>query len=101
MSAENVIVPRIVWENVLHDLAFLKKVVLPLAKGYKAPQWMTQEEVLTELGIGKSRLKQIRQSGKIEIRKPVHGRATEYRRKDIEDYKNGDIIIETKKKAAA
>jgi DNA relaxase NicK len=101
MSVENVTIPRKVWENVLHDLDFLKKTVAPLARGYKPKQWMDESEVMETLKIGKSRLKQLRQSGAIRIQKPVNGNATEYWRKDIEDYKAGDIIIPTKKKATA
>jgi hypothetical protein len=96
--SEYVAIPVKVWNNVLHDLEFIKKAILPLAKGYKAGKWMTEAEVMEYLQIGKSRLKQLRQSGKIDIQKPAHGRATEYLRSDIQDYKSGHLIIETKRK---
>lgn len=99
--SDNVVIPAKVWQNVLNDLDFLKKVVGPLAKGAKPGKWMSAEEVLEELKIGKSRLKQLRQSGQIRCQKPVHGRVTEYWRADIEDYKQGNIIIPSIKKAAA
>ena len=95
--SDTVTIPRVVWENMMHDLAFIKKAILPLAKGYKAPAYMTTAEVLDALNIGKDRLKQIRASEQIRYRKT--GRNIEYLRKDIEAYQQGNIIIPSNKKA--
>lgn len=99
--SDNVVIPAKVWQNLLNDLDYLKKVVTPLAKGHKASKWMTEEEVLEALKIGKRRLHQLRQSGQIRYNKPVHGWVKEYLRVDIEDYKQGNIIIPSNKKAPA
>lgn len=99
--SENVIVPRPVWENVLHDLAFLKKAILPLAKGYKPTQWMSADEVQEYLNIGASRLKQLKASGMFRYQKPANGKTSEYWRKDIQDYKEGRIVLPPSNKKTA
>lgn len=91
--SEMVAIPRSEWENLKHSIDFIKKVIQPLAKGYKADKWMTSTEVMEMLQIGSSRLKQLRQSGKIRFEKPATGRAVVYWREDIEDYRAGNIII--------
>jgi hypothetical protein len=94
-----VTIPRVVWENLNHKIDFLVKAIQPLAKGYKAGDYMTTEDTLSALGIGPSRLKQIRASGAIRYRK--FGKEIEYLTKDINDYKNGHIIIPNSKTAKA
>ena len=96
--SDMVAVPRAEWENIKHTLNFLKQVIVPLAKGYKPGKWMTEAEVMEYLQVGKRRIGQLRESGQIVYQKPVHGRATEYSRKDIEDYKAGHIVIASKTK---
>ena len=92
--SENVVLPYSVYKNLTEKLDYLTKIVEPLVRSYKAPKWMTEAEVLETLSIGKSRLRQLKASGKLEYRKPVGGRVCEYSRKDIEAYKNGDLIIQ-------
>lgn len=95
--SEMTVMPTVVWRQVLNDLAFLKQTVATLAKGYKQPDYMTGAEVKESLNIKDDRLKQIRASGQIRYR--GKGKGLEYLRKDIDAYKNGDIIIITKKKS--
>lgn len=97
--SDTVTIPRTVWENVLHDLSFIKKAIVPLAKGYKPTKWITAAEAMEMLEIGPSRLKQLRASGCIRYQKPATGNCTEYYRQDIIDYKQGHIVISSKKTA--
>lgn len=90
---EYVAIPRTVWENLVHKVDFIQKTIVPLAKGYKPEKWMTEEEVLDMLEIGKDRLKQLRASGQIRLLKPATGRKIKYWRVDIEDYLAGNITI--------
>jgi len=99
--SDSVNIPRKVWENILHDLAFLKMTIVPLAKGYKPSDWMTSDEVKDFLKIGDGRLKQLRASGQFRLQKPANGRNIKYLRDDIEDYQEGRIILPSITKKAS
>jgi hypothetical protein len=98
--SENVVIPRTVWENIVHKIEFIEKAIKPLAKGYKQSDWMSAEEVKEYLKIGDSRLKQLRASGQFRLQKPIGGRNIKYLRGDIEDYQEGRIVIQNKKPVA-
>ena len=98
--SDYVMIPRSEWESLKHAVDFIKKAILPLAQGYKPGKWMSAEETMAELGIKESRLKQLRASGMIRYQKPASGKRIEYLRTDIEEYKQGRIVLPSIKKPA-
>lgn len=89
-------IPRAVRENLIRKIDFIEKTLRPLVKGYRPPTWISTEETMEALGIGKERLRQLRDSGKIRYNK--FGKKIEYYRRDIENYKQGNIIIPSAKR---
>lgn len=98
--SEVVQIPRSEWENMKHQLEFLCKVIKPLAAGYKQPKWMSEQDVMDYLHIGRERLKQLRLSGQIRL-EPDGLRKKKYHRGDIEAYNLGSIVIPSKRAQAA
>lgn len=87
-----VTIPSSVWRQVVNDLAFLKKSILPLAKSHKPSQWIDEDEVISITGYSKKTIYNLRKNGTFNW-STATGRKIKYLRKDVENYINKNSTI--------
>jgi hypothetical protein len=84
--SDTVTIPAIVWNQVLSDLTFLKKAILPLASNYKQPTWVSEKDAVEIIGVGARTLRALAKEGKINFSTNAKGRGYKYKRTDLENY---------------
>jgi hypothetical protein len=93
MSITTVTIPEKVWRTMVDKINFIEQTIKPLARNYKQPKWLNEDEVIEMTGLSKRSLRDKRAKG-IFNWSTATGRKIKYLRVDIENYfdKNSTLI---------
>jgi uncharacterized protein YjhX (UPF0386 family) len=85
--SETVTIPEVVWRQILNDLSFMKKAILPLARSYKQATWVSEKEAVEIAGVGARTLRTLAKGGKLQFTVNAKKRDFHYKRVELESYR--------------
>lgn len=81
-----VTIPTTEWEQYKNDIAFIKKALLSIARGYKQPVWISEADAMEMTGKSERTLRELAKGGILEYATDAKGRNYKYKRTSIENY---------------